>query len=786
MIKNYLKIAWRNLFMNSASSSINIGGLAVGMAVAMLIGLWVWDELAFDKYHQNYNTIAEVMENQQLGDNIGTQASKPMPLSNELRTKYGANFKYVANVTYGNQVISFANKPVNRFGAYAEPDFAQMMTMNMLQGNKKALKDPSSILISASLAKTLFGIADPMNKIIKAGGSYTLKVGGVYQDFPNNTTLSGVDYLAPIDLIFQGNDGKTSWGDSSFELYVQLNPGHTFEESSAKIKDVLYQNTKDAVKPALFLYPMSRWHLYGDFKNGVNTGGRIQFVWLFGIIGLFVLILACINFMNLSTARSEKRGKEVGIRKAIGSARGQLIGQFFSESLLVACLSFILALLIVQISLPFFNDIAGKQVDILWKNSVFWAACIGFSVFTGVIAGSYPAFYLSSFQPVKVLKGSFKAGKYAAMPRQVLIVLQFTVSIVLIIGTIVVFRQIQFAKDRPTGYSRNNLITIPINADLQAHYEAFKNDILKSRAVSIMAESSSATTNITSGANNLDWRGKDPNRQAAFGTISSTSDYGKTVGWQIKEGRDFSAQMISDSSAFIFNEAAIKQMGLKNPVGEIIKWHGKNFTVIGVAKNMVMTSPFDPAVPTVFMMNRERTLFTINMRLNQAMGTEKALNIIGGVFKSYSPAAPFDYKFADQEYAVKFANEERIGKLASCFAGLAIFISCLGLFGMASFMAEQRVKEIGVRKVLGATVFNLWQLLSKDFVVLVIIALLIASPTAYYFMKNWLQGYQYHTEINAWIFAAAAAGAMAITLLTVSYQGIKAALANPVKSLRSE
>jgi len=466
--------------------------------------------------------------------------------------------------------------------------------------------------------------------------------------------------------------------------------------------------------------------------------------------------------------------------------RGQLVNQFFSESILIALVSFLLALAIVQFTLPYFNDIAGKQVEILWTNPLFWAACIAFSLFTGILAGSYPAFYLSSFQPVKVLKGTFRAGKYAAVPRKVLIVLQFTVSIILIIGTIVVYQQIQYAKDRPTGYSRNNLVTIPLNSNLQTNYQAFRNDLLRSGAVSIMTESSSATTNITSGANNLNWRGKDPSRQAAFGTISSSAEYGKTVGWTIKEGRDFSAEIGTDSSAFIFNEAAISQMGLKNPVGEIIRWHDKNFRVIGVVKNMVMTSPFDPAVPTVFMMNRERYLNVINMRLNPNMGISKALNIIGGVFKTYSPSAPFEYKFADQEYATKFATEERIGKLAGCFAALAIFISCLGLFGMAAFMAEQRVKEIGVRKVLGATVFNLWQLLSKDFVVLVIIAVLIASPTAYYFMNKWLLGYQYRTGIGSWIFIAAAAGALAITLVTVSYQGIKAALANPVKSLRSE
>ncbi len=558
---------------------------------------------------------------------------------------------------------------------------------------------------------------------------------------------------------------------------------------SAKIKDVKLRNvTKEdaAFKPLVFLQPMSKWHLYNEFKNGVNVGGRIEFVWLFGIIGFFVLLLACINFMNLSTARSEKRAKEVGIRKAIGSMRWQLIRQFFSESLLVTFLAFVLSLFLVQLILPFFNDIAGKKMSILWSNPFFWISGIVFTLFTGLIAGSYPALYLSSFKPVKVLKGTFHVGRFASLPRKVLVVVQFTVSVILIIGTIVVFRQIQFAKNRPVGYSRNGLIAARMSTDdIHNHFDAVKNELKNSGIVSEISESSSPSTEIDEVDNGFEWTGKDPSLQGNFGVVFISNDFGKTIGWKIKEGRDFSKDFLTDSTGIILNETAAKFTGMKHPIGEIIQWDGKLFHVIGVVSDLVMQSPYTPVFRTVFVMG-SGPQNVINMRINPAMSAHEALAKIETVFKKYNPAQPFDFKFVDELYAKKFGDEERIGKLASFFAILAIFISCLGLFGMASFMAEQRVKEIGMRKVLGASVFNLWRLLSKDFLTLVLISLLIATPVTYYFMNGWLQNYQYHSEISWWIFGVTGLGALIITLLTVSYQAIKAARANPVDSLRSE
>jgi ABC-type lipoprotein release transport system permease subunit len=509
-------------------------------------------------------------------------------------------------------------------------------------------------------------------------------------------------------------------------------------------------------------------------------------VWLFGIIGAFVLLLACINFMNLSTARAEKRAKEIGIRKTVGSARRQLIYQFLSESLLMALLCFVLSLALVHLVLPWFNEVANKEMSILWRNPAFWMISTGFVLITGLIAGSYPALYLSSFQPVKVLKGSFSVGRFAAIPRKVLVVIQFTVSISLIIGTIIVFRQIQFAKNRPVGYNREGLIYLRVlTENIHNHFESFRNELLETGAVAEVAESNGAVTEIAENTGDFAWKGKDPNMQESFGHIRVSHDYGKTIGWQFLSGRDFSRTNINDSFGLVLNEAAVKIMGLKHPVGEIIRHQEKNYKVLGVVKDMIMRSPFDPARPSVFSI-LPWWGGALSIKIKPTERTNEALAKIETVFTKYAPGLPFDYRFADEEYGKKFSIENRIGKLSSVFAILAIFISCLGLFGLASFVAEQRTKEIGVRKVLGASVFNLWKLLSKDFLGLIIISCCIAVPIAYYYLYEWLQKYEYRAEISWWIFAIAIGGALLITLLTVSFQAIKAAIANPVKSLRTE
>ncbi|MEI9908183.1 MAG: FtsX-like permease family protein [Bacteroidota bacterium] len=573
------------------------------------------------------------------------------------------------------------------------------------------------------------------------------------------------------------------------QVYVQIADDADMDQVSGLIKNMKLEKLdpeEARYKPTLFLDAMSKWHLYSEYKNGVNAGGKIRYVWMFGIIGFFVLLLACINFMNLGTARTEKRAKEVGIRKAIGSLRGQLVGQFFCESLLVTALAFVCSLVLVQLILPFFNEVANKKIALLWSSPLFWIAGILFTLITGLIAGSYPALYLSSFQPVRVLKGRFRIGRFAALPRKVLVIVQFTVSVTLIICTIVVFRQIQFAKDRPIGYSRDALITVPVlTNDITAHFDIVKDELLKKKVIIAMAASEAPVTDIWGSDGAFDWKGKAPELAVDFPVTGVSVDYGNTVDWEFKEGRNFSTTFATDSSALILNEAAVKYMALQHPVGENIKWKGVPYKVIGVINDVITESPYEPVRPSVFWLLSWQPNF-IFLKINPDVSAAFALHTIETVFRQYNPSSPFDYSFADEDYSRKFGNEERVGKLAGFFAILAIFISCIGLFGMASFMAEQRIKEIGIRKVLGASVFNVWRLLSKEFVALVMISLLIAGPAAYYFMYDWLQNYSYRSSMSWWIFAAAGLGAMIITLLTISFHAVKAAVANPVKSLRTE
>lgn len=789
MIKNYFKVAWRNLVKNKTHSFINIAGLSVGMAVAMLISLWVYDELSYNKNFSNYKNIAKVWQFVKFTDEVSSYDVAPIPLAEELRTKY-PEFKAVSLSAAHVFTIASGDKKLSKQGNYAEPVFTEMMSLDMLEGTRSGLADVNSIMLSSSLSKTIFGNESPVNKLLRLDNKHDVKVTGVYKDFPAGSSFNDVLFLVPWNLYLSEKwvkDSEHAWDNNSFQIYAQLNDGADVDKVSAKIRDIrMKMDNPPAYKPAFFLHPMSKWHLYSDFKNGVNVGGLIQYVWLFGIVGIFVLLLACINFMNLSTARSEKRAKEVGIRKAIGSARKQLIIQFFSESLLVTFISFLFALLLAALILPAFNGVAEKNMVLIWWSPLFWITGVLFCLLTGLIAGSYPALYLSSFQPVKVLKGTFRTGRFAAIPRKVLVVAQFSVSVILIIGTIVVFRQIQVAKDRPLNYTSDGLIEMKINTtDIYGHYDALRNDLLSSGAVEEFSESSASMTSQPGGTTDIQWRGKAQDKLPLLIANDVTHDYGKTIGWHVSQGRDFSRDFSSDSSAMVLNETAVKLMGFKNPIGEIVTASGKEYKVVGVVKDIIKQSPFVPVVPSFFKLNYA-SANTIIIKLSAQERTNDALAKVESIFKKYNPSGSFDYSFVNLEYGKKFSEVERIGKIASFFATLAILISCLGLFGMASFVAEQRTKEIGVRKVLGASVLNVWGLLSKEFIVLVFIAFIIASPVAYYYMHGWLQGYEYRTDLSWWIFAVAGLGAFALTLITVSFQAIKAALANPVKSLRSE
>lgn len=794
MIKNYIKIAWRNLIKSKGYSAINIGGLAVGMAVAMLIGLWVYDELSFDKYHKNYDRIAQVMQHASFNGKIETQEANPALMGPELRAKYGSDFKYVVQSSWiEDQLLTVGDKQLTKSGMFFETDAPEMLTLEMLKGTRSGLKDPYSIMLSASVAEAFFGKDDPINKTIRFGRRTNLKVTGVYKDLPANTTFNRIKFMAPWELWLIRNPWvKTMdnpWGSNFSQTFVQVADNADMGKVSAKIKNTKLNNLskEEAInKWVVFLQPMSKWNLHNEFKNGVNTGGNIQYVWLFGIIGIFVLILACINFMNLSTARSEKRAKEVGIRKTVGSLRSQIIKQFFAESYLVVLLAFVLCLVLVALSLPLFNDVAGKKIEIAWANPMFWIFSGVFILITGLVSGSYPALYLSSFQPLKVLKGTFRVGKFASVPRKVLVTVQFSVSVILIIGTIVVYQQIQHAKNRPIGYTRHGLINLYLQTEIKEHYEAVRSELKNLGAIEEMAASQSPMTDVWNSSGGFDWEGKDPNLAVDFPTSRMSYEFGKTINWKIKKGRDFSRRFATDSAAFVINESAAKFFGFKDPVGKILKWGKDRLTIIGVVKDIMQESPFYPVRPTLYHLGKYEDMTNLIIKLNPQQNVKQSLSAIEQVMKKYTPGVPFNYNFVDETFEGKFQAEERIGKLASYFAVLAIFISCLGLFGMASFVAEQRTKEIGIRKVLGASVANLWRLLSTEFFVLVLISCIIATPIAWYYLKNWLTNYDYRITIGWEVFALAAGAALIITLLTVSFQAIKAALTNPVKSLRSE
>jgi len=785
MIKSYLTIGWRGLLRNKGYSFINITGLASGMTVAILIGLWIVDEISYDHYFDNHKDIAEVMVTQSHEGQTYTGPTVSNPVEDVLRTKYKDDFTNLALVSWEDYpTVSAGEKNLTAEQLFVQPEFAEIFSLHMVEGTRDALNDPAKAFISQSLAFALFGSEDALNKSIRYGNNFDFMVGGVYEDFPNNSTFNGTKLILPwAHSSFSWYNKNTNWSNHSCRLFVQLANAANVKAVADKIKGIPTPFIP-AWKEEITLQLLDDAHLYNEFIQGTAIGGRIQYVWLIGTIGVFVLLLACINFMNLSTARSEKRAKEVGIRKSIGSLRHQLIGQFLSESIVVAMIALLLSLLVTELTLPFFNTLTEKNMSIFWSSYQFWIAIIGFAVFSGIVSGSYPAFYLSSFRPVKVLKGTFKAGRFSSTPRKVLVVMQFTVSIVLVIGTVIVYQQIQYAKDRPVGYSREGLITISAGTpELQKNYNALHEDLLASGVVENVSRSSQSPVYFGNN-NSMDWPGKDKSNVVFFRNVTVTPDFGATVGWKMVEGRDFEMSNVADSSGIILNEAALKVTRLRNPIGETVKFWNQDFKIIGIAADMLTQSPYDPTEPSVFIM--KGWMGIINIRIKPASSMQESLSQIEKVFKKYSLGSPFEPKFVDLDYARKFSDEEKISNLSTVFASLAVFISCLGLSGLASFVAEQRTKEIGIRKVMGASVANVWQMLSKDFLLLVMASFFISIPLASYFFTQWLEQFNYHTEISWSVFGATGVGALTLTMLTVSYQSIKAGVANPVRSLRSE
>lgn len=797
MFDTYLKAAWRNIIKKKWQSFLNIGGLAIGMAATLLIAIWVHYEVTFNEGIRNHERIAQVMQSQNFAGEINTAPNQPLQLAPVLRNDYADYFEHVVTSSFtGDMLLTLEDKKIMRSGNFMEPGITHLLSLEMTKGTKEALEDPTSMLISESTALALFGEGEAMGQTIGLATSMQATVAGVYADLPQNTEFADLKFIAPWDLLkgSQGYQERLGWGNNWFQVYVQLAEGADPSIVSEAIKDAKYDNAGtddpdiDKSRPVISLHPMERWHLYSKFENGISTDGAIERVRLFGIIGFFILLLACINFVNLSTARSIARAKEVGIRKTIGSVRHQLITQFLTESMMVVVLAFVLALSIVLLSGPFFNDLTGKSVGVPYGEPWFWAACSMFVVLTGLLSGCFPAFYLSNFRPAKVLKGKFDRGNGAGNLRRVLVVFQFTISVILVIGTLTVFRQLQHVEDRPVGYDREQLLYVPINTSkIITGFETLRTELMESPFIKEVAASDVLITDMFVTNSGFEWNGKEPSMNDQFTTLRTTYGYGDMVDWELTEGRGFSRSFASDSLAFIINETAAKYMGLENPVGEYVQWgNNGSYKIIGVVKDMVTQSPYDAVQPSIFTLHYGNFLNYVNIKLAGGENSKAALAHIESVFERYDPKSLFSYNFLDEQYAKKFREEKRTGRLASLFAVLAILISCLGVFGLSAFVAEQRTKEIGIRKVLGASVFGLWKMLSKDFVVLVAISCFIAVPIGYYYMDGWLDGFAYRTEISWGILAFAVLAALIITLLTVSFQSIKAASVDPVRSLRSE
>ncbi len=799
MLKNNLKIAWRSLKKNKVYSCINIVGLALGLAVTMVIGLWIADEFDYDNHFENKDRIARVMQHQTVNGEVHSNETIPLALEFQLRDQFGDAFTHIVMSSRNNgRFLSIDNEVIASRGRFMQADAPDLLNLEMIEGTRNGLEKINSILLSESTAKTMFGDESPLGKSVVSNNEHTMEVTGVYKDIPSNNSFSNLQFLMPFKHWMNTRwswleNQDTNWDYNSFDLFVELSENVDLATVNARIENVKKENDPrgDKFDPRLFVFPMTDWYLYSEFENGVQAGGRIDNIWLFGLIGLFVLILASINFMNLSTARSEKRALEVGIRKSIGSTRGQLIHQFLSESFLVVLFAYVISIGLVLLSINSFNTLAGKEVVFPWGSPVFWGVSILFIILTALVSGSYPALYLSSFKPIKVLKGTFKMGRNASLPRKVLVVTQFTVSIALIIGTLIVKNQIDYSKNRPVGFDSAQLVQIPTSSqEFQNKYEVMRNQFLSSGAVTQMAWGSSPSTRIWNYSSGYEWDGKPLGFNESLAQMGISYDYIDALEMKMIEGRSFSREFATDSTAVILNKTAVAYMGIQDPVGKYIREaepgpNSQPMQIVGVVEDVINESAYAPVSPQMYMFGSGYGGFYY-LRLDPDKTTSESLTTIENIYKANFPNLPFNYDFVDEEYAQNFIAEERIASLSSIFTLLAILISCLGLFGLTSFVAEQRTKEIGVRKVLGATVTNLWMLLSKDFIILVTIALLLAAPLAYYFMSDWIEKFSYRTDISIQVFLIAGFGAILITMITVSFQAIKAAIANPVRSLRSE
>ena len=790
MVKNYLKIAWRNLIRNKAFSTINILGLGLGIACSLLIMLWVQDEKSIDKFHANGKYLYQVYErdfnNGKADANYSTQGLLAVELKRVIpEIQYTSALDNAGGTGNTFEVNGKINK---MYGSFAGEDFFKMFSYRLLQGRvQTALSTPNAIAISRKMAQMFFkSPEDAIGKTIRFENKDNLQVTAVFDDVPANSSIK-FDFLRCwIDYIKE-NDWVHNWGNTSPNTFIQLRAGANPAKVEALIKDFIYRyKEKDKTFfTELALQPYEQRYLYSSFKNGKVNGGRIEYVNLFIIIAIFILLIACINFMNLATARSAERAKEVGLRKVIGAVRSLLVGQFIGEAMLIALLSVIVAIATVLLLLPAFNALTGKELTLPVSQPLFWCSLLALLIITGFVSGSYPALFLSSLNPVIVLKGTLKFSWKATFFRKALVVFQFTLSIMLMIGMIVIYRQMHYIQTKNLGYNRDNLLYIPVEGDIDKNYAVFKEQALQMPGVLAVSRMRNSPTVVYHHNGSISWEGQPNDLHVSFADEVVGYDFVKTMKLQLKDGRDFSKSFSTDSSAFLVNEEAIRIIGYKDPVGKSLTWGNHKGTIVGVLKDFHFNSLHQPIEPFIARLSDKWAWGTILVRVD-AGKTQKVLAGLEKITKSVNPGFPFTYQFSDKEFENLYKSEQVVSKLSNYFAFLAVFISCLGLFGLATFTAAQRTKEIGVRKVLGASVSGIVRLLASDFIKLVAIAMLVAFPLSWFAMNRWLQDFAYKIDIDWWIFLLAGVLAIVIALLTVSYQSIRAALMNPVKSLRSE
>jgi putative ABC transport system permease protein len=789
MIKNYIKIAWRNIKKHVAFSLINAGGLTLGIASCLLLLLYVSYHLGYDHQFKNIDNVY-IVENNQPGDGkIYTFSATPSQAAMAIKNEVPGVAQTARVVDYtGDGLLAYNNNSFKKRGLYADAGYFSIFSYHFIKGDPaKALVQPNSIVITQDLAKTLFGDKDAMNKVVSFNSNIPLMVTGIIENMPANTSFK-FDYAIPYAQYENANawTKQSGWGSNFCRTVVLLKDPSGFARANNILSSIVGKHDQGN-KNQLFLFPFTKLHLYNKFENGKSTGGEIEQIHLFEILAACILLIACVNFMNLSTARSEERAKEVGIRKAIGSGRGPLIKQFIIESLILSFISTILAVIVLAVCVPFFNNLLSIKLVLPVGSLMAWLLVIGLAVFTGLISGSYPAFYLSSFQPIKVLKGVFKGSKSVLPIRKVLVVIQFAFAVFLITATICIYRQIRYIQSMPNGYDKNSLVEVPVEGTLSKQSGALITELKNNGAITYASNLSQSITENGSNTWGIDWQGKDPNQKILFDIFYAGFDFTKTTGVKLLAGREFSTAYPADTASKIqtvmVNETAAKLM--KQSIGAVIKWGDQPVTIVGIYKDFVWGSPYQKTPPMITLCDGFNGN-VIAMRLNPAKSTMASIDLINKSLKAINPAYPPTINFVDKEFEQKFENEKVLALLANIFGGLAIIISCLGLFGLAAYAAEQRTKEIGVRKVLGASVTNLVALLSKDFLILVLIAIVPAIALSIYVLNKWLTNYEYRITLSWWIMALASVITIFIALLTVSYQAIKAALANPIKSLRSE